>query len=57
MDMNRDEALTLVKQHLKNKNLIKHCLAVEACMQAMAAKLGQDVAKMGPCRDPARPGL
>jgi len=45
--MDRDEALTLVKQHLKNKNLIKHCLAVEACMQAMAAKLDQDVQKWG----------
>lgn len=45
--MNRDEALALVKQHLKNKNLVKHCLAVEACMQAMAAKLGEDVDKWG----------
>jgi len=40
--MQRDEALTLVKQHLKNKNLIKHCLAVEACMRAMAKRLGED---------------
>ena len=39
--MNRDEALELVKSHLKNKNLVKHCLAVEACMKAMARKLGQ----------------
>ncbi|MGD2295724.1 MAG: HDIG domain-containing protein [Candidatus Aminicenantes bacterium] len=45
--MNRDEALDLVKQHLKNKNLVKHCLAVEACMRAMAAKLNQDVEKWG----------
>lgn len=40
--MERDEALDLVKAHLKNKNLVKHCLAVEACMRAMAGKLGQD---------------
>jgi putative nucleotidyltransferase with HDIG domain len=40
--MDRDEALELVKAHLKNKNLVKHCLAVEACMKAMARKLGQD---------------
>jgi putative nucleotidyltransferase with HDIG domain len=40
--MDRDEALELVKAHLKNKNLVKHCLAVEACMRAMARKLGQD---------------
>jgi putative nucleotidyltransferase with HDIG domain len=40
--MTRDEALGLLKQHLKNKNLVKHCLAVEACMKAVAARLGQD---------------
>jgi len=40
--MNRAEALELVKSHLKNKNLIKHCLAVEACMRAAAVRLGHD---------------
>jgi putative nucleotidyltransferase with HDIG domain len=45
--MNREDALVLLKQHLKNKNLIKHCLAVEACMRAMAVKLGQDEEKWG----------
>lgn len=45
--MERDEALELVKKHLKNKNLVKHSLAVEACMRAMAVKLGQDVEKWG----------
>jgi len=40
--MKRDDALELVKTYLKNKNLIKHCLAVEACMQAVAARLGHD---------------
>ncbi len=45
--MNRQEALELVKKYLKNKNLIKHSLAVEACMRAMAAKLNQDVDKWG----------
>jgi len=40
--MTREEALELVKKHLKNKNLVKHSLAVEACMKAMAARLGQD---------------
>ncbi len=38
--MNRDEALALVKQHLRNRNLVKHCLAVEACMRTVAARLG-----------------
>ena len=45
--MKRDEALSLVKQHIKNKNLVKHCLAVEACMRAMAERLGEDVEKWG----------
>jgi putative nucleotidyltransferase with HDIG domain len=45
--MNRDDALELVKAHLKNKNLVKHCLAVEACMRAMARKLDQDEEKWG----------
>jgi putative nucleotidyltransferase with HDIG domain len=40
--MQREEALTLLKQHLKNKNLVKHCLAVEACMKAVAVRLGHD---------------
>jgi putative nucleotidyltransferase with HDIG domain len=38
--MNREEALALVKKHLQNRNLVKHCLAVEACMKAIAARLG-----------------
>jgi putative nucleotidyltransferase with HDIG domain len=38
--MTRGEALALVQQHLKNKNLVKHCLAVETCMRAIAQKLG-----------------
>lgn len=45
--MEREEALELVKKHLKNKNLIKHSLAVEACMKAMASKLNKDVEKWG----------
>jgi len=45
--MNRDEALGLLKQHLKNKNLVKHSLAVEACMRALAERLNQNVEKWG----------
>jgi len=45
--MDRDEALMLVKQYLKNKNLIKHSLAVEACMRALAEKSGEDVETWG----------
>lgn len=43
--MEREEALELVKKHLKNKNLVKHSLAVEACMKAMASRLNKDVEK------------
>jgi putative nucleotidyltransferase with HDIG domain len=45
--MDRDEALSLLKQHLKNKNLVKHSLAVEACMRALAGRLNQNVEKWG----------
>jgi len=45
--MQGNEALQLVQKYLKNKNLIKHSLAVEACMRKMAEKLNQDVEKWG----------
>lgn len=45
--MEREEALELLKKHLKNKNLVKHSLAVEACMKAMASRLNKDVEKWG----------
>lgn len=40
--MNREEALMLVKKHVKNKNNIKHMLAVEAVMRELAEKFGED---------------
>jgi len=40
--MTREEAWTLLQTHLHNKNLMKHCLSVEACMRAMAVRLGHD---------------
>lgn len=45
--MERDQALELVQMHLKNKNLIKHSLAVEACMRTLATRLNEDVEKWG----------
>jgi len=45
--MEREEALELLKKHLKNKNLVKHSLAVEACMRALARHLNQDEEKWG----------
>ncbi len=40
--MNRDEALAIVNQYIKNPNLVKHMLAVEAAMRFYARKYGED---------------
>ena len=40
--MKREEALSLVKEEVKNKNLLKHMLAVEAVMRRLAGELGED---------------
>jgi len=36
--MNRTEALALVREYVKNENLVRHMLAVEAAMRWYAAK-------------------
>ena len=43
--MTRDEALALVREYVKNDNLVKHMLAVEAAMRFYAEKYGEDVEK------------
>lgn len=40
--LKREEAFELVKKHVKSKNLVKHCLAVEVVMKALARKLNED---------------
>jgi putative nucleotidyltransferase with HDIG domain len=40
--MNRDEALSIVREYTKNENLVKHMLAVEAAMRAYARRYGED---------------
>jgi putative nucleotidyltransferase with HDIG domain len=45
--MEREQALALLKTHVKNENLIRHCLASEAVMRALAARLGADAALWG----------
>ena len=45
--MDRGSAFELLQQHTKGDGLIKHMLAVEACMRAYAAKFGEDEAKWG----------
>ena len=45
--MNRKEALDSVKENVENKNLIKHMLATEAIMRALARRLGEDEVEWG----------
>jgi len=40
--MTRQEALQLVREHVKNKNSVKHMLATEAIMRALARRFGED---------------
>ncbi len=47
MSLSRDEALTLLKGHTKNQNLIKHMLAVEAAMRAYAKKFNENEEQWG----------
>jgi putative nucleotidyltransferase with HDIG domain len=45
--MDREEALTLVKEHVKKENLLKHMFAVEAIMRETAKYLNEDEEKWG----------
>jgi predicted hydrolase (HD superfamily) len=45
--ISRDDALKFVNGHLKNKNLIKHCLASEAVMRALARHFGENEEEWG----------
>jgi putative nucleotidyltransferase with HDIG domain len=45
--MNRDEALSLVREYVKSESLVRHMLSVEACMRFYAEKYGEDVETWG----------
>ncbi len=45
--MNRSEALAIVNEYIKNENLIRHMLAVEAAMRFYAAKSGKGIDTWG----------
>jgi len=45
--MTRDEALALVREYVKNENLIKHMYCVEAALRFYAEKFGEDVETWG----------
>lgn len=67
--MTRKEALELLSDKLKNRNLYKHCLATEACLRKLAQRLGENEETWGLAgllhdvdyettdADPARHGL
>lgn len=45
--MTREEALKLVREYVKNENLVRHMLAVEACMRFYAEQFGEDAETWG----------
>ena len=45
--MERKEALDLLKKYVKSEQLLKHCLAVEASMEAYAKKFNEDEKRWG----------
>jgi putative nucleotidyltransferase with HDIG domain len=45
--MNRDEGLALVREYVKSESLVRHMLAVEACMRWYAENLGENVEVWG----------
>jgi len=47
--MEREKVLNLLKENLKNQNLTKHCLAVEAAMRKLAKHFNEDEEKWGTC--------
>lgn len=47
MSIPREESLNLLNEYVKNDKMIAHCIASEAVMKAIAAKLGEDQCKWG----------
>ena len=45
--MNRSEAINIIHEYVKNENLVRHMLSVEAAMRFYAEKFGQDVETWG----------
>ena len=45
--MDREEALDSVRANVENENLVKHMLATEAIMRALAKRLGEDEEEWG----------
>jgi putative nucleotidyltransferase with HDIG domain len=45
--MDREEAIDSIEANVENRNLIKHMLATEAIMRALARRFGEDEAEWG----------
>lgn len=45
--ISRENAVKLLNEHIQNPNMIKHCLASEAVLKAIAHKLGKDAEEWG----------
>ncbi len=45
--MTREEAITLLREKLKNNNLFKHSLAAEACLKELAERFSESTAQWG----------
>jgi len=45
--ISRENAYKLLNQHIQNANMIKHCVASEAVLRAIAGKLGKDQEEWG----------
>lgn len=45
--ISREAAFGLLKQHVAGPNMLKHCLASEAVMRAVAGRVGEDPEKWG----------
>lgn len=45
--MERERAFGLIKQYIKNENMIKHCIASEAVLRAIASELKEDENRWG----------
>ncbi|MFY9152137.1 MAG: HDIG domain-containing metalloprotein [Prolixibacteraceae bacterium] len=45
--ISRENSLKLLNQHVKNTNMLKHCLASEAVLRAIALKLNQNQEEWG----------
>ena len=45
--MEREELIKILRENLKNENLVKHCIAVEAIMKGLAGYFGEDTEKWG----------